>query len=299
MRRIKRDGLTAMMCWCAALLCSAFVLGCSDDGGSATDAGTDGGTDTDTDSDTDTDTDTDSDTDTDTDTDSDADECEPPESIPDPWVLTFVPYEFGEWFDTGATNKIPDVLVEIVDDDDNLLASGTSDADGEVTLSVETGGVPFEGNLTTSMEGYLRSQWSIFNGLLTQPEDRWLLMVPEEWADTLVDDVWGVARDPDAAIVFFVVFECNGWSEMPPSNSGLYGAEVSYTPEGTEVAYVNALWDTFLTTLDATSNMGVAVAANVPPGEIAVTIDLDGEQDVYEREVHGGDVEVFVFYPQP
>jgi hypothetical protein len=294
MRTIHRLGAIVLAVSACAL------AACGDDGGGATDAGTDGGTDTDVDTDTDSDTDTDTDTDTDadTDTDTDADECVPPESVPDPWVMTFVPYEFGDWFDGVATTKIPDVLVEIYDAEDNLLASGTSDESGEVTLSVETGGVPIDGYVISSMDGYIVRRMNIFDGLLTQTEG-WLHMVPEEWADAMVTDVWGVERDPEAALVFFVVFECNGWSEMPPANHGLYGAEVSYSPAGTEVAYVNALWDAFFTSLEATSNMGVAVAANVPPGEITVTIDLDGEQDVYEREVHGGTLEIFVFYPQP
>ena len=63
------------------------------------------------------------------------------------------------------------------------------------------------------MDGYVIPRMTLFDGLLTQTE-RWLLMAPEAWTDALVQEVWSVERDPDAAMVLFVVFECNGWHEF-------------------------------------------------------------------------------------
>ena len=85
--------------------------------------------------------------------------CQPPASVPDPWVVTFQPYELG----TGQI--IQDVLVQIHAADGTVLESATSGPTGQATLTVATGGAPIDGYFTAAKAGYLTTRFRIQGGL--------------------------------------------------------------------------------------------------------------------------------------
>jgi hypothetical protein len=212
--------------------------------------------------------------------------CVPPDQVPDPWAMTFRPYDFS----TRA--PVSGALVEVFQSDGTLLDSGTSGANGEVQLSLATGGKPIDGYWMVSKTGYMPSRFRIQGGLGFF--SNWSsMMIPEQWADDFVQDLWGVARDPAAAMVFLGLFECGQGSEY----FGVPGATVSFSPAGADPVYMTA-GGVFEPALTDTTAFGDVVAANLPAGDNTIAINLAGQDLAYQRTMAAGTWEVNIVYPR-
>jgi hypothetical protein len=109
----------------------------------------------------------------------------------------------------------------------------------------------------------------------------------------MVTETWDVDYDPETAAAYVAAFECNTGSEA----SGIPDAVITFSPEGTQVGYGTVMG--FNTALPATTAYGTGAAANIPAGENTITIEIDGEQDVYQRDLRAGHWEMIVLYPRP
>jgi hypothetical protein len=214
--------------------------------------------------------------------------CTPPTEVPDPWEITFRPYNLAN----GAA--VVDALLEIRDEDDSVLASGPSDGSGEVSLQVATGGSPLSGAFTATRTGFMTTRFRIQGGLGWF--DGWLTMMANEgWADTLVQDQFGEPRDPSKAIVNIALFDCNQGNE----NWGLQDATVaisSATSTASKVVYRDLNWSPD-PSLGATSRTGGLIVANLPPGETLFVVTVGGRETTYRYELRAGYWEALILYP--
>lgn len=206
--------------------------------------------------------------------------------VPDPWAITFMPYDISTGLDVSGA------LVEVYQSDGTLLDSGTSDGNGEVQLSIPTGGRPIDGYFVASMTGYLPTRFHIQGGLGNFTTWRSML-APVADADDLVQTLWGVARDPNASIVRFASFECQQGSE----NFGIPGTTVTLSPAGTDPVYSGSDGSN-QPSLSETTRYGAGVAANVPAGDNTITVALNGQQNTFQRTLVGGTLEVIIVYPR-
>ncbi|MBW2455806.1 MAG: hypothetical protein JRI68_14915 [Deltaproteobacteria bacterium] len=213
--------------------------------------------------------------------------CQPPAEVPDPWEVTFRPYTLG----TG--DPVDDALLEIHGSDGTVLASGTSDANGEIALSVATGGTPIDGYFTAAKTGYLTTRFRIQGGLGWFATWR-TMMITEASADEGVPDEWpSETRDPNAAFVLTSTYDCNKGSEV----WGLPGATVSLEPGGLPVKYLLPS-SSVGSQLTATTRQGGTITANVQAGDHTITVTLDGVETTYERPIEAGFWESIILYPK-
>ncbi|MBW2456152.1 MAG: carboxypeptidase regulatory-like domain-containing protein [Deltaproteobacteria bacterium] len=213
--------------------------------------------------------------------------CEAPASVPDPWEVTFRPYQLG----TGT--PVDGALIEVKASDGTVLASTTTNGSGEGSLSIATGGEPIDGYFTASKTGYLTTRFRIQGGLGWFPG--WhTMMATEAFADNWVSGHWSSeTREPGTAVVLSLAFDCNkGWEAW-----GLAGAIMDFDPAGLDVVYMrpDGTADPVLTT---TSRRGQATTANVPAGESTLTVSLDGVDTVYSRPMEADTWEVVLLYPK-
>jgi len=207
--------------------------------------------------------------------------------VPDPWEVTFKPYDLS----TGG--PVEGALVEVYKSDGTVLESGVADANGEVSLSIPTSGTPIDGYFMASKTGYLPTRFRIQGGLGWFTSWR-TMMVTEAFADDFGSSTWpSETRDPNAAVVMSKVFDCNKGSEA----WGLPDATFSVAPAGLGFIYTDVTGN-YPPAQAATSRNGSAVTANVPAGDNAITVSLDGTDTTYDRPMLAGTVELVVLYPK-
>jgi hypothetical protein len=142
----------------------------------------------------------------------------------------------------------------------------TTGANGEFKQSQNTGGTPLDLSLLVSANGYSPTHY--YPAYLFTHDMRYPTGGPEMSAIQLfnqqargtVETASGITLDPNKGYIILNLEDCNG--------DPLSGGTVSSSPAGT-IIYFNGV--TPSPQLTSTGSLGVAMIANLPPGNVTVT----------------------------
>lgn len=182
-------------------------------------------------------------------------------------------------------NALPGATVDLVKRSDrSVITTGTSDANGKVTLSAPTGGVALDALLrVTAPPGDAGPRMPFvteFQYGIQKDENANGVGVP---AQSLIADnasAAGVTLDPSKTIVQVHVGNCNG--------NGFTNATVAV--EGATVIYNKGGPMTFDTSMTATGLMGVGTAFNVAPGLTKISVTYMGQTITHETNTVAGEI---------
>ncbi len=147
-------------------------------------------------------------------------------------------------------------------DDDSVITSGTTDANGVVALSLPTGGVPLAAYLHWAPDGDQPYNW-FFSGPLSQATNA--VYGQNDSTDTEVADALtaGVTMDPSLGEVAATVTDCRG--------VGRAGVVASYSTD--QRTYYYGSGDSWDLSADSTSTSAFVETWNVPVGPLTMTLD--------------------------
>ena len=119
----------------------------------------------------------------------------------------------------GVSGVVPTsgVLVEAHQrSDDSLVTSTTTDSQGNFSLSIPTGGVPFDGYLVMTKSGFVVDASAYWSKPLTQATISTPLVLSSGELSVFYQLAGGISQNPDDGTVMFSVADCSG----SPINDG-------------------------------------------------------------------------------
>ena len=206
--------------------------------------------------------------------------CAPPTSAPDPLVIDGLLLDFS-----GGEKRVAGGVVEARTRDGVTVASNLSDGAGKFTLTIPTGGRPFQGRLRAIKEGLVPTNYEVVGGYGHNMNGwRQELVDEKAFAESAASE--GLTRTGVDAVVGVKVQECGSLAPI----RGLGGVSVSI-PEGAAVAYTA---DEGTRATRTSDSIGLAWSYKVRAGEIHILTTKDGVTSSYATHVDPGE-ELFVF----
>jgi hypothetical protein len=206
--------------------------------------------------------------------------CAPVASAPDPLVIDGTLLDFS-----GGEKRVAGGVVEARTKDGVTVASNLTDGGGKFSLSIPTGGKPFEGRLRAIKEGLVPTNYEVVGGF-NHNMSGWRQELVDEKAFAELAAAEGLTRSAIDAIVGVKVQECGSLAPV----KGLGGVSVSI-PEGAAVAYTA---DEGAHASATSESIGLGWSYKVTPGEIHILTTKDGVTSSYATRVDPGE-ELFVF----
>lgn len=147
------------------------------------------------------------------------------------------------------------------------LATDTTDADGNYSLSATTGGEPLDAFVYATAEGYVPTReypgQPVSADLVGAP----IPLLTEDLLASLHVFAGNIVQEPDKATMFMVVADCDG--------NPVEGATVSTDPAAGDIVYADANGFPNSSRV-ATSTAGIAFLFNVPTGSVEVDAEVGG-----------------------
>jgi len=176
-----------------------------------------------------------------------------PTTAPDPIVLT------GTVTDAGTNAKVVGATVNVLDASGNVISTTTTDAAGNWSFSLVTGGVPLSGHLSVSKTNYMTTY-----GYRARQLDRDFVNVPffiaTQATMMAIANSTSVTYDPTKATFTILSLDCN----FTP----IAEATIATNPAGTLRYFKGASLDQTATTTDIS---GRAIMFNVNSGTVTAT----------------------------
>lgn len=172
--------------------------------------------------------------------------------------------------DTSGSTPLAGVTVAAfrTNDENAPIATTTTDAQGNYSLTLETGGVAIDGYLKATTSGYKTTYLYPPYPLAMDFDKASILMVTQSTWDSLSQIAQGNQQAGKGIIGLVVTDGANP----------VGGATVSSTPAATPVRYNAALGTLVIPSADATETHtdGVAYLFNAPPGQLTVSAEKSG-----------------------
>ncbi len=173
-------------------------------------------------------------------------------------------------FGSSGVEPLSGVLVQAFRSDDSLVASTTTDAQGKFSLSITTGGVPFDGYLFMTKTG-LVSASAYWSKPLTSANTTTPFML-NSGTETLLYQLADLNPNPSDGTVAFSVADCAGTPLVDSPNAGVF---VGITQAGSGVG--SGPYD-ILTQFGLPPGLPSYWYFNVPPGQTTSFVNAEGAQ---------------------
>jgi hypothetical protein len=172
--------------------------------------------------------------------------------------------------DTSGSTALAGVTVAAfrTSDENTAIATTTTDAQGNYSLTLETGGVAIDGYLKATKGGYKETYLYPPYALAMDFDKASILMVNQGTWDSLSQIAQGNQQDGNGVIGLVVTDGANP----------VGGAVVSSTPAATPVRYNAPVGSLVIPSADATETYteGVASIFNAAPGQLTVSAEKSG-----------------------
>jgi len=212
--------------------------------------------------------------------------CTPIANVPDPLDI------HGTISDGTSLQAagLAGATVDLVADDETVLATATTAADGTYTLAaVPTGGKPLKARVRAKMTGYttgsIRPVWGEFTHLSS------FTLYPPSVHQQAARAV-GKTYDPANAIFEVSLRNCNSGNPQ----DGLAGATFAFTP-GSGMAYVDATGNPVKSLSATVAPGGVGIDFAVPPGPVELRTTYAGATTKLALASHAGEFHIVLDYP--
>ena len=155
-------------------------------------------------------------------------------------------------------------------DESTPVATATTDASGNYTMMLPTGGVALDGYLKGTLSGFIDTYLYPPKPLSADFDKASMNMVNTSTLDTLSGTLCGNNQDLAKGLVAVIVADAN--------NTAIAGAMVSSTPTAAKYCYnktgsIGTIPDKSAT---VTETDGIGYMINLPPGQVTVTATKTG-----------------------